>query len=108
MNSAYSAVTERQDFHASKQPIWRSKRCLIDGNGQDVFVLNAGPGSGSGSGSDTIQDFKQGEDTLHINGWTTTKTVTQMLQTNGLVVIFDTAVMALTVAISPCLGRRPC
>jgi len=102
MNSAHSTVTERQDFHASKQPIWRSKRCLIGGNGQDVFVLNAGPGSV------TIQDFKQGEDTLHINRWTTTKAVTQMLQTNGLVVTFDTAVMALTVAISRCLGRRPC
>ncbi|MFM9487030.1 calcium-binding protein [Pseudomonas monachiensis] len=58
---------------------------LIGGKGRDVFVFNAG------SGADTIQDFKQGEDTLYIYGWTTTKTVTQTLQDNGLVVTFDTA-----------------
>ena len=58
---------------------------LIGGKGRDVFVFNAG------SGSDTIQDFKQGEDTLYIYGWTATKAVTQTLQDNGLVVTFDTA-----------------
>ncbi|PYY71611.1 hypothetical protein CRX42_05235, partial [Pseudomonas jessenii] len=59
---------------------------LIGGKGRDVFVFTAG------SGSDTIQDFKQGEDTLYIYGWTaSTKAVTQTLQDNGLVVTFDTA-----------------
>jgi len=59
---------------------------LIGGNGHDFFTFTAG------SGSDTIQDFKQGEDTLYIYGWTaSTKAVTQTLQDNGLVVTFDTA-----------------
>lgn len=58
---------------------------LIGGKGRDVFVFNAG------SGSDTIQDFKQGEDTLYIYGWTADKAVTQTLQESGLVVTFDTA-----------------
>ncbi|SDT46507.1 calcium-binding protein [Pseudomonas prosekii] len=58
---------------------------LIGGKGQDIFVFNAG------SGSDTIQDFKQGEDILYIYGWTTAKAVTQTLQSDGLVVTFDTA-----------------
>ncbi|MGF6201365.1 calcium-binding protein [Pseudomonas laurylsulfatiphila] len=58
---------------------------LIGGKGRDVFAFTAG------SGSDSIQDFKQGEDTLYVYGWTTTKAVTQTLQDNGLVVTFDTA-----------------
>jgi Ca2+-binding RTX toxin-like protein len=58
---------------------------LIGENGRDVFVFNAG------SGSDTIQDFKQGADTLYIYDWTTNKAVTQTLQDSGLVVTFDTA-----------------
>jgi Ca2+-binding RTX toxin-like protein len=59
---------------------------LIGGNGHDFFTFTAG------SGSDTIQDFKQGEDTLYIYGWTaSTKAVTQTLQDNGLLVTFDTA-----------------
>jgi Ca2+-binding RTX toxin-like protein len=59
---------------------------LIGGNGHDFFTFTAG------SGSDIIQDFKQGEDTLYIYGWTaSTKAVTQTLQDNGLVVTFDTA-----------------
>lgn len=59
---------------------------LIGGDGHDFFTFTAG------SGSDTIQDFKQGEDTLYIYGWTaSTNAVTQTLQDNGLVVTFDTA-----------------
>jgi Ca2+-binding RTX toxin-like protein len=59
---------------------------LTGGNGHDFFTFTAG------SGTDTIQDFKQGEDTLYIYGWTaSTRAVTQTLQDNGLVVTFDTA-----------------
>jgi Ca2+-binding RTX toxin-like protein len=58
---------------------------LVGGNGRDVFAFTAG------SGSDTIQDFKQGEDTLYVYGWTTAKGITQTLQDQGLVVSFDTA-----------------
>lgn len=58
---------------------------LIGGKGQDVFVFTAG------SGSDTIRDFKSGEDTVYIYGWTTDKVITQTLQPDGLHITFDTA-----------------
>ncbi|KQW39466.1 MULTISPECIES: calcium-binding protein [Pseudomonas] len=59
---------------------------LVGNEGRDVFVFTAG------TGSDTIRDFVSGEDTLYVYGWTTANPmVNQTLQTDGLVVTFDTA-----------------